>query len=121
MIVFLLYYIVQALHRILEKRNHGVPWPARTLYAPDILNAILRRVNEASDLYQMFTILGDIILLREYVIRKISKYTRIMRDRILKLFILKWLVKHIFSRKYLQYCYAYLYVYINMNFCKLFS
>ncbi|XP_066563495.1 FAD-dependent oxidoreductase domain-containing protein 2 isoform X2 [Amia ocellicauda] len=57
-------YTVRAVHRILEQRYHGHPWPAATLQTSQLLSAILRRVNEASGPYQMFGMLGDIILLQ---------------------------------------------------------
>ncbi|XP_014671915.1 PREDICTED: FAD-dependent oxidoreductase domain-containing protein 2-like [Priapulus caudatus] len=58
-------YTARTLHKILERRNHGDAWPAYSLRATEIVAAILRRVNEASDLYQMFGVLADVIMLRD--------------------------------------------------------
>ncbi|XP_069087281.1 FAD-dependent oxidoreductase domain-containing protein 2 [Pleurodeles waltl] len=57
-------YTVRALHRLLEHRYHGVSWPATHYPITQLITAILRRVNEASGLYQMFEVLGDVVLLR---------------------------------------------------------
>nr|XP_006006978.1 PREDICTED: FAD-dependent oxidoreductase domain-containing protein 2 [Latimeria chalumnae] len=58
-------YTARAVHRLLEQRYHSVPWPANVLPITQLTSAIIRRVNEASGLYQMFSVLGDIVLLRE--------------------------------------------------------
>ncbi|GGO13416.1 pyridine nucleotide-disulfide oxidoreductase [Microbispora rosea subsp. aerata] len=57
-------YGVRALHRILEARHHGVPWPGRELPAdPDALAAaVLERVNRSSALWQQFGVLADVIV-----------------------------------------------------------
>ncbi|XP_062874938.1 FAD-dependent oxidoreductase domain-containing protein 2 [Trichomycterus rosablanca] len=57
-------YTVRAVHKILEQRYHGNVWPATKLYTSQLLSWILKRVNEASGLYQMFGVLGDVILLQ---------------------------------------------------------
>uniref|UniRef100_A0A671QY96 FAD-dependent oxidoreductase domain-containing protein 2-like n=1 Tax=Sinocyclocheilus anshuiensis TaxID=1608454 RepID=A0A671QY96_9TELE len=57
-------YTVRAVHKILEQRYHNIAWPATKLPISQLQSWILRRVNEASGLYQMFGVLGDIILLR---------------------------------------------------------
>ncbi|SFK67326.1 Thioredoxin reductase [Amycolatopsis sacchari] len=56
-------YAVRALHRILEHRHHGVPWPARELDGtPEaVTGAIIERVNRTSALWQMFGFLGDAV------------------------------------------------------------
>ncbi|XP_048658008.1 FAD-dependent oxidoreductase domain-containing protein 2 isoform X4 [Marmota marmota marmota] len=56
---------VRAVHRLLEHRHHGVAWPSTELPITQLTNAIIRRVNEASGLYQMFSVLADVILLKE--------------------------------------------------------
>ncbi|XP_026859127.1 FAD-dependent oxidoreductase domain-containing protein 2 [Electrophorus electricus] len=57
-------YIVRAVHKILEQRYHNNAWPANKLPTSQLLPWILKRVNEASGPYQMFEVLGDIILLQ---------------------------------------------------------
>lgn len=64
-------YTVRAVHRVLERRYHGNPWPSTKLLTTQLQSWILKRVGEASGPYQMFEVLGDVILLRgshcEYV------------------------------------------------------
>ncbi|MFD7661478.1 NAD(P)-binding domain-containing protein [Streptomyces sp. NPDC059788] len=57
-------YGVRALHRILEARHHGRPWPARALptTAEAVTDAVIARVNRSSALFQMFGFLGDAVL-----------------------------------------------------------
>lgn len=57
-------YTVRAVHRVLEHRYHGQLWPSSTLMTSQLSSWILKRVNEASGPYQMFQVLGDIILLQ---------------------------------------------------------
>ncbi|OLR92478.1 NAD(P)-binding domain-containing protein [Actinokineospora bangkokensis] len=56
-------YGVRALHRILEQRDHGTPWPGRDLAAaPEaISDALVARVNRSSALWQQFGVLGDVV------------------------------------------------------------
>uniref|UniRef100_A0A8I5KZ46 FAD-dependent oxidoreductase domain-containing protein 2 n=1 Tax=Homo sapiens TaxID=9606 RepID=A0A8I5KZ46_HUMAN len=58
-------YTVRAVHRLLEHRHHSVTWPATELPITQLTSSIVRRVNEASGLYQMFGVLADVILLKE--------------------------------------------------------
>ncbi|XP_009436578.2 FAD-dependent oxidoreductase domain-containing protein 2 isoform X3 [Pan troglodytes] len=58
-------YTVRAVHRLLEHRHHSVTWPATKLPITQLTSSIVRRVNEASGLYQMFGVLADVILLKE--------------------------------------------------------
>ncbi|XP_074082936.1 FAD-dependent oxidoreductase domain-containing protein 2 [Macrotis lagotis] len=58
-------YTARAIHRLLEHRHHGIPWPSPVYPITQLTNTIIRRVNEASGLYQMFSVLADIILLKE--------------------------------------------------------
>lgn len=53
------------MHRLLEQRHHGVAWPATRLPITQLTSSLLRRMNEASGLYQMFGVLADVILLTE--------------------------------------------------------
>ncbi|KAL0993046.1 hypothetical protein UPYG_G00102580 [Umbra pygmaea] len=57
-------YTVRAVHKVLEQRYHSIPWPATRISVIQLQSWLLRRVNEASGPYQMFGVLGDIILLR---------------------------------------------------------
>jgi thioredoxin reductase len=59
-------YCVRALHSILEQRHHGVPWP-RTEVGADpaaLTDAVLKRVNRTSALWQQFGYLGDVLVLK---------------------------------------------------------
>jgi thioredoxin reductase len=58
-------YCVRALHRIMEERYHGVPWPPRGLPAdPEALTvAVLCRANRTSALWQQFGRLCDVVVL----------------------------------------------------------
>uniref|UniRef100_A0A6J0T8R6 L-amino-acid oxidase n=1 Tax=Pogona vitticeps TaxID=103695 RepID=A0A6J0T8R6_9SAUR len=58
-------YTARVVHRLLEVRHHGVPWPSSVYPIMQLTNAIVKRVNEASGLYQMFSVLADVILLKE--------------------------------------------------------
>jgi len=53
-------YTARTVHRLLEKRNHGVSWPHRTYPITEIVPTIIKRINEASGTYQMFYVLGDV-------------------------------------------------------------
>jgi len=57
--------IARALFNLLEWRFEGVPWPSVTLSWMDMVPTIVKRINEASATYQMFSVLGDIILINE--------------------------------------------------------
>jgi thioredoxin reductase len=56
-------YCIRALHRILERRYHGTPWPPRGLPAdPEALMvAVLCRSNRTSALWQQFGMLCDLV------------------------------------------------------------
>ncbi|MFG1949030.1 NAD(P)-binding domain-containing protein [Nonomuraea sp. NPDC048826] len=58
-------YGTRALHRILEERHHGVPWPHRLLPADPaaLAAAVLERVNRSSALWQQFGLMTDVITL----------------------------------------------------------
>ncbi|XP_072042919.1 FAD-dependent oxidoreductase domain-containing protein 2-like [Amphiura filiformis] len=64
-------YTTRVLHRILEWRYHQVAWPSIRQPITELLNNIIKRLNEASGIYQMFGILVDVIILKnsgtEYV------------------------------------------------------
>src|SRR5262249_39931307 len=58
-------YGVRSLHRMLEKKYHGVVWPHSTLRAePQPLSeGVIARVNRTSALWQMFAFLCDLIVI----------------------------------------------------------
>ncbi|XP_067830804.1 FAD-dependent oxidoreductase domain-containing protein 2 [Heptranchias perlo] len=58
-------YTIRAVHHLLDHRYHGVDWPATVLPISQLTNAIIKRINEASGLYQMFSVLADVVLLRK--------------------------------------------------------
>lgn len=58
-------YTARALHRLLNWRYEGVPWPLTRQPISQLLNMLLKRLNEASGLYQMFHVLGDVIVFSE--------------------------------------------------------
>ncbi|XDC53874.1 hypothetical protein R6Z07M_005056 [Ovis aries] len=58
-------YTVRAVHRLLEQRHHGAAWPSTEHPITHLASAIIRRINEASGLYQMFSVLADVVLLKE--------------------------------------------------------
>src|SRR5918999_852969 len=57
-------YGVRALHRMLERRDHGVQWPHAVLADdPEALaEAVLARVNRSSALWQQFAFMCDLIV-----------------------------------------------------------
>ncbi|HUQ57660.1 NAD(P)-binding domain-containing protein [Lentzea sp.] len=56
-------YGVQALHRIVEQRYHGVDWPSRPVAAGDVTEAVIERVNRTSALWQLFAFMADAVLI----------------------------------------------------------
>jgi hypothetical protein len=58
-------YCVRALHRMLERRDHGVEWPHAVLPAdPEALaEAVIARVNRTSALWQQFEVMCDLIVI----------------------------------------------------------
>jgi len=56
-------YTARTVHRLLEKRNHGISWPHKTYPITEIVPTIVKRINEASGTYQMFYVLGDVYAL----------------------------------------------------------
>ncbi|PSL55926.1 thioredoxin reductase [Saccharothrix carnea] len=56
-------YGVRALHRILEHRYHGVPWPTRDLARDAVTDTVIERVNRTSALWQLFAFLADAVLI----------------------------------------------------------
>ncbi|XP_063796385.1 FAD-dependent oxidoreductase domain-containing protein 2 [Pseudophryne corroboree] len=58
-------YTARSVHRLTENRYHSTPWPATCYQISQLPNVLLRRMNEASALYQMFDILVDVALVGE--------------------------------------------------------
>ena len=58
-------YCVRSLHRILERKYHGVAWPHSCLNADprDLTEAVIARVNRTSALWQQFGFLCDLIVI----------------------------------------------------------
>lgn len=67
--LFQYFVTARVLSKILNWRYHQERWPSEILPLSNLTTAIIRRVNEASGLYQMFAYLGDIILLSKLVYR----------------------------------------------------
>ena len=57
-------YGTRALHRILEQRDHGLPWPSSrpTATPADLAAAVVERVNRTSALWQQFGVLADVLV-----------------------------------------------------------
>jgi thioredoxin reductase len=57
-------YGVRSLHRILERKYHGVAWPHRPLASSPgaLMEAVIARVNRTSALWQLFAFLCDLIV-----------------------------------------------------------
>jgi thioredoxin reductase len=57
-------YGVRSLHHMLEQKYHGVPWPRTSFPATpaELADAVLRRVNRSSALWQQFGVLCDAIV-----------------------------------------------------------
>ena len=56
-------YTAQALHRILEHRYHERSWPSTLVPWSGLTNYLIKRMNEADGIYQMFGQLVDVILI----------------------------------------------------------
>ncbi|XP_074511715.1 FAD-dependent oxidoreductase domain-containing protein 2-like [Sebastes fasciatus] len=68
-------YTVRAVHRVLEQRYHSNRWQSTTLLTTQLQSWILKRIGEASGPYQMFEVLGDVILLRGSHCEYIEEFT----------------------------------------------
>lgn len=60
-------YTARALSRLMEWRYEGVPWPTHSYQVPvtQLSSVLLKRLNEASGTYQMFQVLGDVVVFSE--------------------------------------------------------
>ena len=61
-------YTTRALHRILEYRYHQQKWPSTTLSWYSLTNYLIKRINEADGIYQMFGQLVDVTLIDRFII-----------------------------------------------------
>lgn len=85
-------YTVRAVHRVLEHRYHGNAWPSTKLSTSQLSSWILKRVNEASGPYQMFQVLGDIVLLQgshvqyleEFPLQALAQFTALSGHKVTK-------------------------------------
>lgn len=51
---------------MMEKRYHNVKWPSITFESPiDVIPHMIKRFNEASDIYQMFGVLCEVMIFSE--------------------------------------------------------
>lgn len=55
-------YVTRTLHRIFEYRYHQQKWPSIIVPWNSFSNYLIKRINEADGIYQMFGQLVDIIL-----------------------------------------------------------
>lgn len=62
-------YTARALHRVLEHRYHQQKWPSVVLPWRALTNYLIKRMNEADGIYQMFGQLIDVILIDRYFAR----------------------------------------------------
>jgi hypothetical protein len=60
-------YNVRALHRIFEQKYHHVEWPSQSIRATSegLVDAVIRRVNTSSALWQQFGFLCDLIVVND--------------------------------------------------------
>ena len=56
-------YTTRALHRIFQFRYHQQKWPSIALSWYNLPNYLIKRMNEADGIYQMFGQLVDVILI----------------------------------------------------------
>ncbi|XP_062589630.1 FAD-dependent oxidoreductase domain-containing protein 2-like [Saccostrea cucullata] len=79
-------YSARVLSKVLNWRYHQEKWPSEILPVSNLSSAIIKRVNEASGLYQMFTYLGDVVLvdkdgmceyIEEYPVKLIHKLSEV--------------------------------------------
>lgn len=69
-------YTARTLYRLLDWRYENVPWPSLIVSRLDLINTLIRRINEASGIYQMFQVLGDIAVFSEdgQTVRYLEEY-----------------------------------------------
>lgn len=59
-------YSGRTLHRIFENRFHNISWPhVKFDSAIDVIPHLIKRVSEASDIYQMFGVMCEIMIFSE--------------------------------------------------------
>ncbi|VDI37893.1 Hypothetical predicted protein [Mytilus galloprovincialis] len=83
-------YSARALNKILSWRYHGETWPKQAYSISNLLPVTVKRINEASGIYQMFGQLVDVILinsisfeyLEEFPINSIREFGQITGESI---------------------------------------
>ena len=50
---------------MLEWKNENKKWPSKEGSTNNLLNALIKRINEASGLYQMFQELADVFIINK--------------------------------------------------------
>ncbi|GLZ35219.1 pyridine nucleotide-disulfide oxidoreductase [Lentzea sp. NBRC 105346] len=58
-------YGIRALHKVLEQRYEGVPWPRRSIEPDEVADALLARLNRSSALWQQYGYLSDLVVFRD--------------------------------------------------------
>uniref|UniRef100_A0A4D5S014 Putative conserved secreted protein n=1 Tax=Ixodes scapularis TaxID=6945 RepID=A0A4D5S014_IXOSC len=56
-------YAARVLHRLLEFRYHGVQWPSVRRPLAELVDTMVRRINEASGIYQMHNFLSEVVII----------------------------------------------------------
>jgi hypothetical protein len=64
-VVVFVMLLARTLSRILEWKYERVPWPSTHVHVTQLLTALVKRINEASGTYQMFSILCDVYIFSE--------------------------------------------------------
>ncbi|GAA2667122.1 MULTISPECIES: NAD(P)-binding domain-containing protein [Actinosynnema] len=66
-------YAVRALARVLERKNHGVPWPSTEVPADDPAAVLLARANRSSGLWHQRARLADVLVLNGATARRLEE------------------------------------------------
>ncbi|XP_040067673.1 probable cyclin-dependent serine/threonine-protein kinase DDB_G0292550 isoform X4 [Ixodes scapularis] len=56
-------YTTRVLHRLLEFKHEGVPWPSTRGPLVDLVSAVMKTINEASGIYQMHHFLAEVFII----------------------------------------------------------
>ena len=91
-----LFFAARVLSKILNWRYHQEKWPSTSLPVSNLTSTIIRRVNEASGLYQMFAYLGDVILVDKLVSFGNIIFTRSLENKQRK----KCVINYILPKSY---------------------
>ena len=63
----MLHFAARAVFKEMMWRYEGIRWPSTRLSLTTLLPFLYKRMNEASGNYQMFAVLGDVIIPQELV------------------------------------------------------